>query len=637
MSGRTHLFVAPQSAPFGETVLGMRVADDLHARGDAIVVFAHESLEILVKGRPFRFVPVPRGARIEESIATLAAEVRADSHRSPRRHGRVHDAQARGHRRDVLASGEPTRHRARRVEPAPHGARMGPLRIDVAALALLARRESSPDPRTVRTARPARRASTTRCRARPNWTPKSVKRCARTSARAKAIASCSSRPRAGKSRTAKRTRADAASRSSFRSSSARAPRGLGARAFTSCTSGPTRLPFDDALGDRYTWLPQRSPARFAKTLAAADLLLSFNFSATTIASAIASGHSRRARRELARGKRTDEIASKLPSPRRQRLRAWLDEAAPLPRFACGRSVSSRFLAPLARDNPYTTAIEMVEVLEETAFVSRDGSPALRRRRRAPRSANVRPLPRRGRRAPQSGRPRRDVLWPHEAHRFSRRVLDRQRRATSSSDTPCGKRFARAFPTRSKSLFAPELRGNIWHHAWDGERGLGAPITRIPADDSVRWAKGSTRSSSAAAASSVSSPTSGRSCSAIASRLEPRRPRLLERDRRGGHAGVPRRPRDDYARVARCCEALAYVSVRNALTARFVRRCGFAGDDPRRPRSDAAPLAPTGDDFGERTLRAAGVDTSAFVVGSLRRHFGARWSRISSSTTSSSRR
>jgi len=107
--------------------------------------------------------------------------------------------------------------------------------------------------------------------------------------------------------------------------------------------GPSRMPFDDALGDRYTWLPQRTPARFAKTLAASDLLLSFNFSATTIASAIAAGIPV----VLGINSHIGDLA---------RFRVW-----PLGLF--------KFLGPIAKNNPYTTAIETVEVTEDDALVS----------------------------------------------------------------------------------------------------------------------------------------------------------------------------------------------------------------------------------------------------------------------------
>ncbi|HEY2369045.1 MAG TPA: polysaccharide pyruvyl transferase family protein, partial [Polyangiaceae bacterium] len=71
--------------------------------------------------------------------------------------------------------------------------------------------------------------------------------------------------------------------------------------------------------------------------------------------------------------------------------------------------------------------------------------------------------------------------------------------------------------------------------------------------------------------------------------------------------------ETYERVARCCETLSYVSVRNELTARFVRRCGFRGDVHVVPDPTLVLELPASD-VAERTLRRAGVDTDAFVIG-----------------------
>lgn len=174
-------------------------------------------------------------------------------------------------------------------------------------------------------------------------------------------------------------------------------------------------------------------------------------------------------------------------------------------------------------------------------------------------------------------------------------------------------FRARLPRAEQLLFAPELRGNIWRHAWNDARGIDAPITRISADDSVRWAKG---------LDAVVIGGGG------IIRLEPDfrpfvlgDPRKWSRDIRAAWnaVGAEATPahlvdhRADYERIARCCETLSYVSVRNELTARFVRRCGFAGHVDVVPDPTLLLDLPESDD-GERVLRAAGVDTSAFVVG-----------------------
>ena len=367
MSHRTHLFVAPQASPFGEALLGMRVADDLHARGDEIVLFAHESLSIVVQGKPFRFVPAPEGAsRIAEAIASLAAELDAASvvlldatavYLLLKRDGTdatflrtvnrrvigldVWHLRLSGLEWDLCgATLQHSRYSldvTRRLIPVPvarptgskglYNALPRPPTIDPDELEdLRADFGAGPGDKIVmltsaRWQDPARQAH------------ESGRRLA------------TLLPKLVASHLAK----------------------LGPRVHVVHVS-PTRYPFEDALGDRYTWLPQRSPARFAKVLAASDLLLSFNFSATTVVSAIGANLPVVLGINSHAGKTADEIAAALTEPPSAAVRSWLDEAAPLPAFRVWPLGLYRFLAPLARDNPYTTAIELVEVLEERAFI-----------------------------------------------------------------------------------------------------------------------------------------------------------------------------------------------------------------------------------------------------------------------------
>lgn len=397
MSGRTLLFVAPQSAPFGETVLGMRIADELHARGDEIVVFADESLAILVQGRPFRFVPVPEGARVADAIAGMAAEVNAaavvlldatgvfmllkqeksDSTflRSVGR--RVIGLDVWNLRRTGLEwdlCGGAWQHSKysldvhRRLIPVPFAPPTGAKGLYDAmprapAIDPAERDELRADlglrdgdrlvlfP-TARWQEPSSQAHDVGQRLASLFPRLVAERLARLGDRVRVV-----------------------------------------------HVGPTRLPFDDALGDRYTWLPQRSPPRFAKLLAASDLLLSFNFSATTIGSAIAGGIPVLLGVNSHAGATADSVASRLREPPSPSLRAWLEEAAPLPAFRVWPLGLFKFLAPLAKNNPYTTAMEVAEVLEESAFDAAtqrllfdDDARAALRARQAAYRAEVQALP-----------------------------------------------------------------------------------------------------------------------------------------------------------------------------------------------------------------------------------------------------
>ena len=175
-------------------------------------------------------------------------------------------------------------------------------------------------------------------------------------------------------------------------------------------------------------------------------------------------------------------------------------------------------------------------------------------------------------------------------------------------------FRARLPEAEQTILAPDLHGGFWRHAFDAKRGLGVPITRIPGDDSVKWAKG---------LDAVVIGGGG------IIRLEPDfRPFVLGDPARWNRqipaawnaVGAEATPgflvdhQRDYDRVARCCETLSYVSVRNEVTARFVRRCGFAGEVHVVPDPTLLLELPDDDDFAERVLREAGVDTSAFVVG-----------------------
>ncbi len=355
---RTHLFVAPQSAPFGETVIGMRIAEDLHARGDEIVVFAHESLAILVHGKPFRFVPVPKGARIDEAIASLAREVNAASIVLLDATGVYMMLKREGTDATFLRTVN-----RRVIGLDVWNLRRTGLEWDLVGSSLQHSRYSlDVNQRLI----PVPFAPPTGSKGLYNALPRS---CgldaaereeiradfgAREGDRIVFFTSARWQDPASQAHEAGRRLALL-----FPDLIAQALAKLGPRVHV-VHVGPARFAFDDALGDRYTWLPQRSPQRFAKTLASADMLLSFNFSATTIASAIVEGVPVVLGVSSHAGKSADQIASQLDTPRFASI-SWFERlAAP--------GLFRSFLTPLARNNPYTGAVDMVEVLDESSFI-----------------------------------------------------------------------------------------------------------------------------------------------------------------------------------------------------------------------------------------------------------------------------
>jgi len=130
--------------------------------------------------------------------------------------------------------------------------------------------------------------------------------------------------------------------------------------------GPQALVDAHVLGSRYKWLPRVNAERMMSLLVAADLCVTLNAAATTISSAIAldlpvvlgiNSHS---------GQTAESLAMHVESPR---TRAMLPRLAPLMPFAVWPLGLHTFLAPVLRDNPYLDAVSTVELLDEDAFVS----------------------------------------------------------------------------------------------------------------------------------------------------------------------------------------------------------------------------------------------------------------------------
>jgi hypothetical protein len=361
---RTLLFVAAQKAPFGEALLGVRIAHALHARGDRIAVLAGESLSVLTEATPFQVIKLRNLDALDKQIANAAAAVRADAivlldatstymllktqHTDPnflrtaarpvigldvwnvKKTGLVWDLG------DVTYDHSPhSLDVTRRLIPLPFA---GPTGVEGLYDALPPPCQLDAEQREdVRADFGVGDNDRLLLLTSALWQQPSLQ------------------PHENGRRLA----------AVFPSLVGELIGRLGEEVrVVHVGPEPYAMP---ALGDRYTWLPQRSPARFAKILGASDLLVSFNFSATTIMSAIASGvpvllginsHAGGA----------EEIAARLPSRPSGPLHAWLEKAAPLPAFRVWPLGFYRYLAPLARDNPYTTALHTREVLEERLFV-----------------------------------------------------------------------------------------------------------------------------------------------------------------------------------------------------------------------------------------------------------------------------
>jgi hypothetical protein len=370
---RTHLFVAAQTA-FGEAVLGLRIAHELAARGDRIVFLAGDALAVLTKGTPYKTISVAEGEHkkgLTNLVKKAVAEVRPDSiilldatlvywllkaQKTDATFIRdvgvpvigldVWNTREAGLTWDVCGmTWEHSRFSldvTRRLVPVPFtkppaGGGDGPVGLY----------DALPEPITID---PDERKD---LRADLGLGPKD-RLLLLTSARWQNPA----------------TQAHEMGRRLAANLPALAGSLIAQAGSDVCVVhvGPEAYTPLEKLGKRYTWLSQRTPARFATLLAASDLLLTFNFSATTIVSAIASGLPVLLGVNKYDGT-ADEVAARLPESPSPSLRAWLKQASPVAPYKVWPLGLHRFLGPVSEDNPYTTAVRRLEVLEERPFVA----------------------------------------------------------------------------------------------------------------------------------------------------------------------------------------------------------------------------------------------------------------------------
>jgi hypothetical protein len=133
--------------------------------------------------------------------------------------------------------------------------------------------------------------------------------------------------------------------------------------------GPQPYPLEQALGQRYHWVPPLGRAEFEQIVAASDLLLSANVSATTLAWAIQMG----VPAVVLQNSRMLRNMEAVESMARERLseaarRLW-SKALPVYPFRLWPLGYYAFLQPLLENNAYTQALETVEIVDESAVVS----------------------------------------------------------------------------------------------------------------------------------------------------------------------------------------------------------------------------------------------------------------------------
>jgi hypothetical protein len=131
--------------------------------------------------------------------------------------------------------------------------------------------------------------------------------------------------------------------------------------------GPSELSLSET-GDRYLWMPSVSPRDFDRLLGSVDLFLSANISATTIGRAIVSGVPTVVVRNSHYAKTPAEAESAAGGEISSDLTEWLRTTVPLYPFSLWPLGHWHFLKPLLDANPYSDSLNVVELLDEVAFV-----------------------------------------------------------------------------------------------------------------------------------------------------------------------------------------------------------------------------------------------------------------------------
>jgi Family of unknown function (DUF6365) len=128
--------------------------------------------------------------------------------------------------------------------------------------------------------------------------------------------------------------------------------------------GPEPYHISKNLNGRYLWLQQMNPQRFQSLLAAADLFVSFNVTATTLSSAIMLGVPILIIRNSIKAMSVDEALSKISNHPSEALLHWLAIATPLYPFYVWPGGYYRVLSPVLENNPFCETFLMSDLLDE---------------------------------------------------------------------------------------------------------------------------------------------------------------------------------------------------------------------------------------------------------------------------------
>ncbi len=357
---RRHLLLALGRAAYGELTLGLRLAWELHARGDQVLFLTPASLAARLEGTPFRGPPIdPFYRRVDELLPAIAEDERCDD---------VVLVDLTSHLVACRLYGLGTTFPARLEVPL--------FAIDIWDLDATTRSwdtgdgalELPPSPidaarrlRPVPFVRPDAAGAYDALPAPPAHAPD------RAAARA-------ALGLADEQRLVLLTTASWQRRPRFHSAYHerlvdRVPELLLAHLARLPAEarvvhvGPAPFACAGILGDRLVHHPLLPAAEFERLLAASDLLLNLNQAATSVGTALAAGLPVATVVSSFHGT-AEEIAAALPSPPSPSLRAWLERAAPLHPWRVWPLGLHAFLAPVLEANPYRDVVPELELLDE---------------------------------------------------------------------------------------------------------------------------------------------------------------------------------------------------------------------------------------------------------------------------------
>jgi hypothetical protein len=129
--------------------------------------------------------------------------------------------------------------------------------------------------------------------------------------------------------------------------------------------GPRPYVLGPGLNERYRWLAPLPPCDFNALLAAVDLVVSANISATTIAKCMVLRVPTLVLQNSISASTRQAAEESLKTPLSPWMVRWLEGALPLLPFALWPLGYHRFLEAILADNPYRGALDVAEILDES--------------------------------------------------------------------------------------------------------------------------------------------------------------------------------------------------------------------------------------------------------------------------------